>query len=157
MAFYSPNPANVIVRSWLRDDTASTGGAQLDIQTFPMNFDGLKTRKQIVSVNIHATTGPYTLVTTVDESLNVSNQHTSTFIPYTDPLDSIYGPAPIFPSDGLNSVDSVVLSGGFSADGKPIVGYRFIFDILRVDSDLATIYALDIGYIDAETPGEGDA
>jgi hypothetical protein len=156
MSFFSPGANNVLVRSWLRDDTASANGV-FDLLTFPMNFDGMKTRKQIVSVNIHATAGPYTLITTVDESTNASNQHISTFIPYTDPLDSIYGPVPISPADGITAVDSVVLSGGFSTDGKPIVGYRFAFDILRADSNPGTIYALDIGYVDAETPGEGDA
>jgi hypothetical protein len=157
MAFYSPNAANVIVRSWLRDDTSTTGGIIFVLNTFPLNFDGLKTRKQLVSVNLHATNGTYRLVTTVDESTAASNAHISTFIPYTDPMDSIYGPVPINPADGPTVTDSVVLAAGFAADGKPIVGYRFSLSIQRLDVDPGQIYAIDIAYADAEAPGEGDA
>lgn len=144
----------VIVRSWIRDDV-SVCTPPMTIGTFPLSFDGAKTRKQIVSVNLHATatSGTYQLASTVNEDINQSR--TATFTAYPDPLDSIYGANPA-PYDGSSARDLVVMTAQFANDGTPLVGYRFTFNISIFNStDTAKVYAIDIGYVEAEEPGDG--
>jgi hypothetical protein len=142
------------VRSWVRDD-ATFSSTPFTMRTFPMNFDGKKTRKQIVAANLHATAGTWTLAVTTNESGTLTTS-AAAFSAYPDPLDSIYGATP-FPADGAGSQDSVVMAGQFYSDGTPVVGYRFEFNISRTDSMPGKIYALDIAYVDMEPQGEGDA
>ena len=147
------------VLSWVRDDQAASINSASLFQTFPMNFDGKKTRKQIVAANLHATTGTYQCLASVNEATIASGSgyYSVNFGPYLDPLDSIYAPLNPQPIDGLNTTDTVVLTASFDAThGTPLVGYRFSFIVQRQDALPANIYALDIAYIDAEDPGDGD-
>lgn len=151
----SPPGVAVVYRSWIRDDVA-VSTALLDMATFPLNFDGKKTRKQLVSVNIHATSGTYSLIVHPNESaLNSTPQ--VPFTAYPDPLDSVYGAPPLAPLDGFGSQDSVIMTAQFYGDSMPLIGYRFVLYIRRTDALPCTIYALDVAYVDVEEPGDGDA
>jgi hypothetical protein len=152
MAF-SNSASGIVVRSWVRDDTAFASG-DFALTTFPMNFDGKKTRKQIVAANIHASSGTWSLSVTTNESAATTTPLTA-FAAYPDPLYSVYGPTPA-PVDGAGSQDSVLMAGQFYANGAPIVGYRFQFYVTRTDAAPGRVYALDIGYIDMEEQAEGD-
>ncbi len=152
-AIFNGTNGNVVVRSWVRDDVATCTDS-MSISTFPLSFDGKKTRKQVVAVNLHATAGSYKLQAEPNESLTLITPQ-STFAAYPDSLDSIYGANPQ-PYEGSGVQDSVVMAGQFYSDGTPLVGYRFRFFINRFDTSPCRIFAIDIGYIDMETPGEGD-
>jgi hypothetical protein len=104
-------------------------------------------------VNIHATAGTRNLVTTVNESTTMTT--TVPFAAYPDPIDSIYGPLPS-PVDGATVQDSVVMTAQFNTDATPIVGYRFVFSLNRLDTTPGQVFAIDIGYKELEDPGEGD-
>ena len=157
-AISSQSNAQTVIRSWMRDD-ATTASQQFYLQTFPMNFDGKKTRKRIVAVNIHATGGTYQLGVSTNESAALLETN-ATFGAYPDPLDSIYASDAI-PVDRIfpgTVQDSVVMAAQFyaSTNSQPVVGYRFWFLVTRSDTVPSRVYALDIGYVDDETPGEGD-
>lgn len=152
-ALKTPSINQVIVRSWIRDDSTTSPG-NVELLTFPLNFDGKKTRKQIVSVNLHADAGPWSLVTRVNESTTYTMANSPG--PYPDPLDSIYGPSPV-PVDGATVADTVVIAAQFDATGLPLIGYRFEFTAFRIDTLPGKVYAIDIAYKDAEDPDEGDA
>jgi len=150
-AISDPATNFIKVRSWLRDDQLSTPN-QMDIVTFPLNFDGKKTRKQIVAVNIHATSGAWGGQILINENA-VPLQFG--FTAYPDPLYSIYSPAPS-PGDP-GAVDIVCLAAQFNTDGTPVIGYRFVFDVQKnADNNPAKVWAIDIGYMDMEEPGDGD-
>jgi hypothetical protein len=151
--------ATITPRSWIRDDGAVqiTSGFNT-ISTFPLDFDGKKIRKQIVMVNAHVSGGASgTWTCTVSPNESPSMGGTATLAPYTqDPLYSIYGPAPA-PVDSATAQDLVVLTAGFKSNNVALVGYRFVCSIGT--SSTATpseLYAIDIGYIDWEEPGDGD-
>lgn len=148
---YSPGFSAGLLRNWMKDDVATTSNG-LSIQTFPLNFDGKKTRKQLVFVNLHATAGTYQLIANVNESTVGA---AATFGAYSDPLYSIYA-TPSAPIDTPSPADLVVQQGQFQTDGTPLVGYRFQISVSRSDSTPAKIWAIDIGYVDMEEPGEGD-
>lgn len=154
-AIYSPTILNVVLRSWVRDDT-SQAIQGFFIETFPLNFDGAKTRKQLVALNIH-TTGGMALSAFVQVNESLDRTTTPTFGAWPDPLYSVYGTNPL-PVDGAGCLDSVLLAGQFTTTGEPLVGYRFMVGIQSVGADMALgkIFAIDIGYIDMEDPGEGD-
>jgi hypothetical protein len=82
--------------------------------------------------------------------------YSATFGAYPDPIDSIYASGGT-PADGAGAQDIVLMAGQFQTDGTPVVGYRFEFQVSRTDFSPAKILAMDIGYIDLEDPGEGDA
>jgi hypothetical protein len=152
-AVQTPAINTAIVRSWLRDDQPTTLPPGSFLDTFPIQFDDKKTRKQICMVNIHATAGTWNLVTTVNESTTMTT--TVPFAAYPDPIDSIYGPLPS-PVDGATVQDSVVMTAQFNTDATPIVGYRFVFSLNRLDTTPGQVFAIDIGYKELEDPGEGD-
>jgi hypothetical protein len=152
-AVAKPSLSTVVVRSWLRDDQPTTLSPGSFLDTFPIQFDDKKTRKQICMVNIHATAGTWNLVTTVNESTTMTT--TVPFAAYPDPVDSIYGPVPS-PVDGATVQDSVVMTAQFNTDATPIVGYRFVFSLNRLDTTPGQVFAIDIGYKELEDPGEGD-
>lgn len=143
--------------SWIRDDGA-TASQPMILQTFPLSFDGLKARKQIVAVNIHASAGVWTGAMVVNDNLFTAP---FTFATYPDPIESIYAPTGIQSSPSLDvaAQDIVCMAGKFNTDGTPVIGYRFSVYVNKVlpDSDPAHLYAIDVAYVDAETPGEGDA
>jgi hypothetical protein len=155
-ALYASAYGVILTGSWLRDDTPCHDTMKL--VTFPMNFDGKKTRKQLVAVNIHATAG-----VTWDGAVSVDEGPLSyifTFGPYPDPLESIYAPPPAgSPVDG-NLVDNVVMAAQFSATPgpqMPLVGYRFYIQIQSIGATVPVkLYAIDISYVDYEEPGEGE-
>lgn len=153
-AVFSPAINTTVVRSWLRDDQSVALPPFSEMDSFPIQFDDKKTRKQICMVNIHATAGTWQLVTSVNESTTMTT--TVPFAAYPDPLDSIYGPVPN-PVDGTTVQDSVVMTAQFNVDATPIVGYRFSFSVIRLDATPGQVFALDIGYKELEDPGEGDA
>jgi hypothetical protein len=152
---YTSNPiSGVHAMSWIRDDGANCT-YPMEIDTFPMALDGKKTRKQIVSVNIHATSGTWT------GKVYVNDQSSSsfTFATYPDPITSIYAPTGTQGVlDDVQAQDLVCMAGQFTADGTPLVGYRFTVVVQKnVDNNAAQLYAVDVGYIDVENPGDGDA
>lgn len=150
-AILDPASNHAIVRSWLRDDTSGTPN-YMTLTTFPTNFDGRKTRKQIVAMNLHATGGSWSGGMFVDEATAAL---AATFGAYPDPLDSIY--APVASPFDSGAQDIVIMAGQFTNPSHPIVGYRFAFVIQKnADENPAKIYALDIGYVDFEEPGDGD-
>jgi hypothetical protein len=151
----SPPGVAVVYRSWVRDDVA-TSTIGMILNTFPLNFDGKKTRKQLVGVNIHATAGTYSLLIYPNES-TLNGTGLIPFAAYPDPLDSIYGAPPLLPLDGAGSQDSVVLAAQFYGTSMPMIGYRFVLYITRTDTAPCTIYALDVAYVDMEEEGDGDA
>jgi hypothetical protein len=139
------------VRSWLRDDLSGTSNL-MDIVTFPLNFDGKKTRKQIVALNLHATSGAWAAGVYINESVAAV---TAAFSVYPDPLNSIYAPGAVPVDPGAQ--DIAVMAAAFSTPA-PVVGYRFVIDIQKnADSLPAKVYAIDIGYVDYEEQGEGEA
>jgi len=150
-AVWSGAAGLVVVRSWIRDDVTTATGPMV-FSTFPMNFDGKKTRKQIVALNLHATAGTWAASVYVNEA---TVPVTATFGTYPDPLDSIYAPvaAPVDPG----AQDITVQAAQFS-NPAPVVGYRFGFVVQKnADSNPAKVYALDIGYVEYEEAGEGAA
>jgi hypothetical protein len=139
------------VRSWLRDDLSGTT-YPMTITTFPMNFDGKKTRKQIVALNLHATAGAWAASIYANEA---TAPVTAAFAAYPDPINSIYAPTstPVDP----NAQDISVMAAAFS-NTAPVVGYRFSIQVQKnADTLPAKVYALDIGYVDYEEAGEGEA
>jgi hypothetical protein len=153
------NVGPLTIRQWVRDDVTTATCADAAITTFPMTFDGKKTKKQLCVVNVHAvsTTGPvvYTCNVIVDETS--SKSYSATMGNYPDPTYSIYG-TPITAVDGSNAEDVVVLEASFTSDGSPPTGYRFAVSISpnSPTGSLCTIMAIDIGYRDYEDPGEVD-
>jgi hypothetical protein len=154
-AIYTGNPiSGVHAMSWIRDDSVNCT-FPMQLSTFPLTFDGKKVRKQIVAVNIHATSGTWT------GALAVNDQNTSTFTfaTFPDPIYSIYAPTGVQGIvDDVVAQDLVCMAGQFLTDGTPMVGYRFAVTVEKKNPDLspATLYAIDVGYIDWENPGEGD-
>lgn len=144
------NTNTLQVNSWLRDDVALCI-TPITLTTFPMNFDGKKTRKQLCSVNLHATAGSYTGSVTINEGPPVP----ITFGSYPDPLDSVYAPSATPVDSG--AADLVVMPGQFQTNGSPMLGYRFAITVTRTDANPAKIYALDVGYKVVEQVGDGDA
>ena len=148
--------------SWIRDDGANAS-LQMTLTTFPLAFDGKKTRKQVVAVNIHASSGVWTGQVYVNDQAAGAPQFT--FATYPDPVYSLYAPSGV---QGLiNDVaaqDLVCLAGKFygagnATDGTPLVGYRFAIQVIKGAPDYlpAQLYAIDVGYVDVEKPEEGDA
>jgi hypothetical protein len=156
--FSDKSGASTIVRSWIRDDGAVQpvdAPPYHYIYTFPLNFDGLKTRKQIEMVNIHVSAGVganWTCYASVNEGSGV----TSTFGVYPDILESIYAFGAV-PIDSSNAADLVVMTAAFNTNNAALVGYRFILGLQTSCMVAPTeVYAIDIGYQDWQEPGEGD-
>jgi hypothetical protein len=146
--------AGVHAMSWIRDD-GTTCTFPMRVESFPMALDGKKTRKQLTSVNIHASAGTWTGQVYVNDQASAS----FTFAPYPDPITSIYAPTGVqgVPDD-VPAQDLVCMAGQFLTDGTPLVGYRFTIVVTKdADSNPAQLYAVDVGYIDVEAPGDGDA
>jgi hypothetical protein len=162
--FASPDTTwnNVRVWSWLRDDGAvqSTGpsGNRALIYTFPLTFDGLKTRKQLVAVNLHvsADNAPFAFgnydCTVYSNEVAVG---TTVFGQFPDLLYSVYGTGAV-PFDGANAQDLALLTAQFTGDAAA-VGYRMAIQInARCTATPTEIFAIDIGYVDWQEAGEGD-
>jgi hypothetical protein len=156
----------IYIWSWLRDDgpvqTLAPVGYDFSIVTFPLNFDGLKTRKQLAMVNIHvsadnsphAAGGNYICAVAVNEA---AIPVVTTLTPFSnDPLYSIYA-ATSLPVDSPLAADIVALTGQFTADNSALVGYRFVVEVASISTAAPTeVYAIDIGYTEWAEPGEGD-
>jgi len=158
------------VRSWLRDDV-NVQRVPTDnfICTFPLNFDGLKTRKQIAMVNLHMTSALYG-TTECHIRVNEGPWIISTFTPFNDPLatnaydplESVYPPTiTLAPVDSTNATDQIVMTAAFQSDSAAVVGWRFVIGIKTTSPTAGTttpteIYAIDIGYTEWQEPGEGD-
>ena len=155
-----PGFTNITVYRWIRNDTVILGGGtDAEITTFPMTFDGKKTKKQLCVVNVHSVS-PYNPLTyscrvVVDETS--SKTYTATMGAYPDPLYSIYG-TPIVAVDGSNPQDVVVLEAAFTGTGAPPTGYRFAVSIIPTSptTNAGSVMAIDIGYRDYEEEGEVD-
>jgi streptogramin lyase len=164
--FSAPSAAldTIYLWSWLRDDgavqTLAPVGYDFSLLTFPLNFDGLKTRKQLIAVNAHVSADfqPNPLGTNhvcsvaVNEGTPVVASFTSF---YDDPLYSIYAASPI-PVDSGNAADVVVMTAQFTG-AEALVGYRFTVGLSTLSTTAPTeVYAIDVGYVDWEEAGEGD-
>ena len=152
-SIYSNSLATIICGSWL-DDSVPLAHAAMRVLTFPMNFDGKKTRKRVVGINIHATVtvNPWEGFISVNESPFIP----FTFGPYPDPLTSIYGTG-ASPADGTLQ-DSVALAGNISSVNFPLIGYRFQIMVISPTGDTTPLklYAIDVAYQDEAEPGTGD-
>ncbi len=170
----TPSPTNhVQLRAWARDETPQTifTGQAPEITTFPMNFDGKKTRKQLCYVNLHVTGGTWNAMTIVNESSIGSPTpkiYTVTGVStYVDPLYSVYDASPL-PVDGANCEDLVVLQAAFGTpDGSPPTGYRFQISVIPTANEPSPldpltpgiqerVLAIDIGYQNYSEEGEVD-
>lgn len=167
-----PGAPTIGVKSWIRDDgqvQASTGVNS--ISTFPLDFDGIKKRKQLVVVNAHisnAVSGTWNCQVSVNESPTLSAGADFTSFPQ-DTLYSLYGPTPS-PVDSADAADLAVLTAAFTADpagvletAHPLIGYRFVVTLTTSPvttggfyASASELYAIDIGYIDWEEQGEAD-
>lgn len=143
----------VPVRSWLLDNPSSTLPGT--IVTFPMNFDGLKTRKQLVMVNAHLSGGTATCSVSVNETTPPA---TVSMVAYPDPLYSVYGAGAV-PVDSATAEDLVTLTAMFNpATGAAPVGYRFSITVNATSTNQQQeIYAVDVGFKEYEEQGDSDA
>jgi hypothetical protein len=124
--------------------------------TFPLDFDGKKTRKQLSMINVHVssdTGGVWGIWV-------YPNQGPGKYVqaaPYEDPLYSVYNTPLSFPVDSPNEKDLVALTAKFSTDGASLVAYRFMcYVYCSVMAAPTELYAIDVGYTDWEEPGDGD-
>lgn len=151
---------DITVRRWMEDNPTHAFGPAV-LETFPMNFDGLKTLKQLCMVNLHCSGGAATCQVSINET-DFATIPMVTMGAYVDPLGSIYAPSGALPVDTSTAEDLVVLTaqfyqpGGGAPGGNAQVGYRFIVRITGDESTAQDIYAIDIGYLDISEQGEGD-
>jgi hypothetical protein len=151
--------SGVTLRRWGEDWALDATDNSAYIQTFPMTFDGKKSKKSLFFVNIHSTapsTALWTVTVTVDESS--AKTYNANAAAYPDSAYSIYGPANVLPVDyqpaydfspGTTWQDLSVLVAGFTANAAPPTGYRFQIRVMPTNyAHVARVFAIDIGYQD---------